>query len=283
MLINSHKANFANGSSGHAVTDKPIDCQRLFSTLICYIYDGSLHLSINRMEEIIAAVFEFIFATIESFFAEYTIMFLLVGLATLLLGVFIICFQIYTIIKGQKIDGTVIGAIKDVNIKIKNGNVIKKRLNYGTLFPIFEYTQADGTTHQDKGSSGGTHVYKYKTGQKVKLIIYSKDKYNYVSNAKSYFEYILGIVFAAIGMGIIYCYASFFASFNFSTFIWLSVIASLALKFKDGINKMIKEYRKNKDNKGKIFMLKRNFDPNHVRPIEEFVKEREQNRQKHRS
>jgi len=235
------------------------------------------------MDDILTTIISFITDSVQSFIAEYTIIFLLIGLALTAFGIFIICYQLTILMMGEKVDGTIIGAVRDVKVKIKDGKVTKKRLNSGTLFPVFEYTLADGSEHQDKGSAGGTHVYKYKTGQKIKLVVVTRENYNDVSELKSYAEYVIGAFLISLGAYIIYIYITHFAALSFSTFIWLGAIISLGLKFKDKLIKFLKEFKSNKENYSQASILKRSFDPDFVKPIEEFVEERQKNRQKHQS
>lgn len=215
-----------------------------------------------------------------SFLAEYTILFLLVGIALILFGATFISIRVYSLFVGKKVNGKVIGAVRDVEVKIKDGEIVEKRLTSGVLFPIFEYTLTDGIIRQDKGSSGGTHVYNYKTGQIIKLIVWPREGYNDVSDSQGYAEYVIGAVSISFGAYIVYLYISTFSSLNFGAFIWLGAIVSLAIKFKDKLNKLIKKYRSNKENLEKAKALKRGFDPSHVRPIEEYVEERQKNREK---
>ena len=235
------------------------------------------------MENIIEIIIEFIIGSVLSFFTEVTILLLLAGLALISLGFLIIAYHLFSVFKGQKVDGTVIGAVKDVKISVKEGVVIKKRLNFGTLFPIFEYTLSDGTTHRDKGSTGGSHVYNYKTGQHVKLVVRVKEKYNEVNDSKSYAAYVFGGILIGFGLYFVYFYIVTFASFNVSFFVWLGAIVSIGFKFKNKLFELFKKYKLNKENYNEAYMLRRQFDPEQVRPIEEYVEERRNNKAKHRS
>lgn len=232
------------------------------------------------MNELLGNIIDSLLLYVRSFFAEYTIMLLLVGLAFFLAGAFIISYQLYALMRGQIVDGTVIGAVRKVKITMVDRKVVKKRLKQGTLFPIFEYIDATGVVRQTKGSTGGSHVYKYRTGQRLKLIVFSRSGHQDVNDAGNYSGYILGIVFSGMGVGIVYCYTQIYASFNLSTLIWLSIIVSLFMKYKDRIQEIISDVKEHRASREKIFSLKRNFDPDDVRPIEDYVEEREQRRRK---
>jgi len=194
------------------------------------------------MQNLIESALSFISDFVLSVIAEVTITLLLAAIALTLFGVFIIGFKLVFLLKGQNVNGVVIGAVRNVKVKIKNGEIVKKRLNSGVLFPVFEYTLNDGVSYQTKGSTGGSHVYKYTTGQAVKLTVWPRGSYNDVS-------------------------------LNIGVFIWVGAITSIAIRFKDKIAQIINDYKSNKGHLSEVAALKRSFDPEHLYPIEYYIKE----------
>ena len=225
------------------------------------------------MQNLIESALSFISDFVLSVIAEVTITLLLAAIALTLFGVFIIGFKLVFLLKGQNVNGVVIGAVRNVKVKIKNGEIVKKRLNSGVLFPVFEYTLNDGVSYQTKGSTGGSHVYKYTTGQAVKLTVWPRGSYNDVDDAKSYIAYIFGAILIGAG-GFLFCfYMSNFASLNIGVFIWVGAITSIAIRFKDKIAQIINDYKSNKGHLSEVAALKRSFDPEHLHPIEYYIKE----------
>lgn len=226
------------------------------------------------MENALITALNYILGWVQSLLAEALVLFLLVALAFVLFGISIVFYKIYLRIQGQVIVGTVIGAVKKVKVTIEDRKIIKKRLKHGSLWPVFEYTLADGTVRRDKGSYAGSHVYRYKTGQKVKLIVHQKGSDFDVSEAKSYFAYIFGVSSIFLGGCMIYIYLTeFYSQFNTNTLIWLGAIFSLALKYKSKIIKLIRDYKENSELKKSASKVRRTFDPEHLHPIEYFVNE----------
>lgn len=228
----------------------------------------------------IESVFNYIVGTALSFLAEGIVIFILVGLALVLLGLFLMCYAVFTRLSGDKIDGTIVGAVRDVKVSIKDGKLHKKRLSSGSLWPVYEYTLDDGVKRQQKGSTGGSHVYKYKTGQRITLIVYNEGDDVFVRDAGAYSVYVIATFFLLLGGGMIYLILSELSpQFNISSFVWLMAVCSLVLRYKEKLTIFVKDIRDYKENKGinkKASELRRSFDPDHLHPIEYFVKEREQ-------
>ena len=86
-------------------------------------------------------------------------------------------------------------------------------------------------------------MYKYTTGQAVKLTVWPRGSYNDVDDAKSYIAYIFG------------------------------AITSIAIRFKDKIAQIINDYKSNKGHLSEVAALKRSFDPEHLHPIQYYIKE----------
>lgn len=229
-----------------------------------------------------SALINYIVELAVSFLAEGIICFILVGLSVFLLGLFFISYEIKTHLKGEKVNGTIIGAVKDVKVSFKGKKMIKKKLNSGSLWPVYEFTLADGLKRQQRGSTGGSHVYKYKTGQNIKLNVHHEGDDIFVRGSEQYFIYILGIIFCLFGGGIIYVGAyKLSPGFNISSFIWLMAVVSLLLRFKGKIITFIKDRKENKKNFIKAQAIKRSFAPEDLHPIEYYIEEREQRRRKY--
>ena len=205
----------------------------------------------------------YIIDMVEYAFAEATIFGFIIGLVFFLLGLFIIVATTHTILVGKRVPGKVVGAVKDVWIKEKNrdGKIVKKRRE--TLFAIFEYIRPDGLLHQEKASSGGSGVLKYKTGQEVNLIIVPSGKYDDVYDADDYSVIIIGIILLAIGFGIMLWAANAYASLGVGVLTLISVVGVFIFRILTGRKKKQKKHGESKHVKA--------FDPAEVRPIEEFV------------
>lgn len=228
------------------------------------------------------ALINYIVDSAVSFLAEGIICFILVGLVIFLFGLFLVSYQIKIQIKSEKISGTIIGAVKDTKVSFDGKKLVKKRLNFGALWPVYEFTLADGVKRQQRGSTGGTHVYKYKTGQSIKLNVHYEGSDIFVRDSEKYAGYIVAIIFCLFGGGIIYVGVYQLSSgFNISSFIWLMAVVSLLLRFKNKIIAFIKDCKENKNYFIKTQRIKRSFDPEHLHPIEYYIEEREQRKRIH--
>lgn len=217
------------------------------------------------MNEKFIAIFKHLVDYIDIAFAEVSIIFFILGMVFLLLGFVIIALTVHTLVTGQRINGRVIGAVKDIKIKekIRDGKINKERKEY--LHAIYEYTQLDGSTHQKKSSNGGDRILKYKTGQKVKLIICPRKGYIDIYDAEDSSAPIMASIFIIVGFGITYQAANIYASLGVSTISLLGVIASLVFRILKGNNRNPK--------KDGIIDRTNNFESKDIRPIEEFIEE----------
>jgi len=63
---------------------------------------------------------------------------------------------------------------------------------------IYEYNDLDGTTRQTKASNGGSSVLKYKTGQKVTLVIHHYKGEDEIYDADDKSPYVVGFEYQPI-------------------------------------------------------------------------------------
>lgn len=216
------------------------------------------------MTEILITVFSYLVNAIDHALAEASIGLFIVGIIFISIGLFLITGTLYTLIKGQRVDGVVIGAIKDVRIyeKEKGGKIIEKREEWLNL--IYEYDHADGSTKQVKAATGGSSVLKYKTGQKVKLNIYRHKGIDEVNDIEDRSPFIIGGIFFCIGIIITLVAANLYASVGASILALLGIFISLILRGKRKGDSLEKK------NHSEDY-----YDPAEIRPIEEFARESE--------
>jgi len=160
---------------------------------------------------------------------------------------------------GQRVDGVVIGAINEVRIKEKerDGKIEKERDE--CLYLIYEYIDADGSTQQVKSSSGGSSVLNYTTGQKVTLIIYCHKGVDDVYDAKDKSPFIIGGILFGTGAILTFMAANLYASLSVSLLALFGIAVSMVLR--------------GKSTKTNSRVPHNQYDPNEIRPIEEFVRE----------
>ncbi len=140
-----------------------------------------------------------IISFIQNMIAEALSFWFLFGLVLFLVGSAMIGLFLWTRIMGKSVTGTVIGAIQETRIKkkIRDGKEIEKIKK--TLYPIYEYTRPDGTTHTERSSEGGSMTLKYETGQHVNLLILQNDLYDDVYDRNEMGALYLGLILSAIG------------------------------------------------------------------------------------
>jgi len=217
------------------------------------------------MPETFINIMEFIVNFIEGAFAEASILLLLLGAVFLLLGLVILVLSLYIYFIGYRVDGKVLGAIKEVRIKekINNGKLEKKvKENY---FAVYEYQQKDGSIHQEKSSNGGNNILKYKTGQSLKLIVFPHQEYDDVYDVKDRSSFIMAGVFILIGVIIIERAASLYASLSLGLFTLFLILISFIVRLILGRKKKKKTLQtKTKHHK--------HFDVTDIRPVEDFAR-----------
>ena len=210
-------------------------------------------------------IFKHIIGFIEGFFAETAIILLLVGIVFLLIGLFIVIASVVQRLIYPSVNGKVVGAVIAVKSKEKtvDGKRVKKSKEW--LYPIFEYTDQDGSPKRIRGSSGGTHVLKYATGQAVNLII-DDEKYNVAGTEVTATDtggrtgFYFGFFFAALGLLVIYLAASILASLTIGALAIIGIVISILVRGKGKI-------KPNKVKKNYIYDLK------DMRPVEGFINE----------
>lgn len=213
------------------------------------------------MYEILKPALQFVSDAIEVFFAEVSIVFFLLGLVLILIGLFLCVGSFYTLMVGRKVDGVVVGAIKEIKIKEKEkkGKIEKQQDEWLSL--IYEYNDLDGTTRQTKASNGGSSVLKYKTGQKVTLVIHHYKGEDEVYDADDKSSYVVGGILFIVGAIVTFMAASFFASLSISLLSLLGIAISMVIK---GKNKKKQPGSQKPDSQ---------YDLKDVRPVEYYVDE----------
>lgn len=214
------------------------------------------------MENSFISALRYLIQLIESFIAETAILLLLFGLVFLLIGLFIIIVTIINVFFSPTVNGRVAGAVKAIKNKekLKDGKLVKESKE--RLYPIFEYPKADGSLHHIRGSSAGTHVLKYKTGQDVKLVI-NNSRFSEEATASDVGNrtgWYLGLFFSAFGSIIIYMAADILTSLTISVMAIVGIAISLLFKRKGSL----------KPTKVKKEII---FDLNDMKPIEDFTEE----------
>ena len=178
---------------------------------------------------------EYLDAFFDSILAETAIVLLLVGLIFLLIGLFIVIGTTITAMANPRVTGKVAGAIKIVekHEKQKKGKLVSEIKEW--LYPIFEHTKQDGSVVQLRGSSGGTHVLKYKTGQVVSLIIHdgSYGEEGTADDVGDRTGIYIGLVLIVIGSITIYFAANIFASLTIGLLAIVGITVSLIMRGKD--------------------------------------------------
>lgn len=216
------------------------------------------------MDEIIITIFNYIVSYIDAVFAEASIILLIFGVLLFLIGTALVVSIIHVLMTGHRVNGTVIGAIKNVRVKEKTRDGKIERERKETLYAIYEYIDSNGVTRQERSSNGGSGILRYKTGQGVKLIVCPAKEYNDIYDSEDASSLIAGSIFIAIGVGLIFLATDIFASLNITILTLLGIIVSMVFRGKN----------KNKSTKKKTTdsILPNRFDRNKMRPIEEAEK-----------
>jgi len=169
-----------------------------------------------------------------------------------------IAVSIKDVVFSPKVNGRVVGAVKATHTKEKLIDGKLEKESKERLHPIYEYSKADGSLHKVRGSSSGSYVIKYKTGQDVKLVIHDESATDVGNRSRIY----VGLFLAGFGSIFMYMAADILTSLT----IGLTVIIVIAITF---VFKL----------KGKGHMKftpvkkESNFDLNNMRPIEDFLDE----------
>lgn len=216
------------------------------------------------MENIFISTLRYAFQFIESFIAETSIGLLLFGLIFLIIGVFVIFITIINIFFSPRINGRVAGAVNAIYTKekLKNGKLVKRSKTL--LYPIYEYSQEDGSSRYIRGSNAGSHVLKYKTGQEIKFIIndgrFDSEGIDTAVDLDDRRGFYVGLFFTALGSAMVIGATDILASLTIGFIAIIGIAISLLFKLKDNI-------KPSKKKKETI------FDFNDMRPIEEFIEE----------
>jgi len=216
------------------------------------------------MNEVFISVFKYIIEFIHHAIAEVSIILFLFGLIFFLIGIAILVAIVFVILRGERVNGKVIGGIEEIRFKEKeaNGKVVKKTRK--SLRAVYEYTGAGGSVHHNKSSNAGDFVLNYKTGQPVKLIVCRyKEKNDDIYDIEERSPIIIGGVFLFIGIFIIFMASSIYTSLGIGAVALLGIIVSLVFKVKN-------KPRPSSSYKG---VSHSKLDLNKVRPIEVFLKD----------
>ena len=148
--------------------------------------------------------------------------------------------------------------IRDSIKRTKGGEEIPSKK--GRLFPVFQYTHTNGTPAFIRGSTGGSHVHKYKTGQQVNLCINNGGiigEKGTATDKGDFTGFYIGLCLLAVGSGFVY-WAS-------------SALSILSLGFISLLGIAISLFFRNANKKERVIKQK-TFDLTKMRPVEEFEK-----------
>ena len=116
-------------------------------------------------------IVNFITNTFEGLFLEGSVIFGLIGLGLILIGATTVAVTLSGRLFQPKVDGTVLGGVaihEAGNYELNGKNVPTKKARY---YPVFEYTQADGSKQLTHTPTSGSRTFRYQTGQSVRLVI----------------------------------------------------------------------------------------------------------------
>jgi len=210
------------------------------------------------MENSLISVLKYVISFIESLVAETVIILLLLGLLFLLIGLFTIAAWINNIIFSTKVKGRVIGAVKATHTKEKLIDGKLEKESKERLHPIYEYSKEDGALHQVRGSSSGSYVLKYKTGQDVNLVIHNDSATDAGDRTLVY----VSLFFAGFGSILIYMAGDVLKSLTISLAVIVVIAIALFLKVKGKGKGRMKFTPVKKES---------DFDLKNMRPIEDFI------------
>ena len=210
--------------------------------------------------------FSYIEMFINSFAADAIGIGFVVGLVIFLVGIALVVLFALSRFTGYRTTGTVVGAIERVRLKKRerDGEMVEEEKR--SLYPVYEYTAADGSKRQMQGSEGGTMVHSYTTGQSVNLIVREDDGYDDVYDADSYGAFYLGLVFSAIGVGFMVWMGSMASAFGVTI---LACLIAGALRIGFGL---LTKKKNPADKKPKRKAYTKAFDPADLKPIENFAR-----------
>ena len=206
---------------------------------------------------------DFIFLALESLFSELFSIWVLLALVFILIGLFLVMAMTYIRFFGVRVPGKVVGAInrKRVKKKIRDGKEIERVKR--TLYPVFQYTMPNGEEFTSLSSEGGTGTLKYTTGQDVNLIVSPSKEYHDVYDASGYGAFVIGFMFIAAGIGIIYGVGQMYAAFGMGLVsLGIGVVLLIYRIITDKKDKIIRKNKLNKDYKV--------FDMQDIKPVESF-------------
>ena len=206
---------------------------------------------------------EFIVLAVESLFSEVFSMWVLLALVFILIGLFLVVAMVYMHLFGVRVPGTVLGAInqKRVKKKVRDGQEVERIKR--TLYPVFEYTMPNGEVFTSLSSEGGTGTLKYTTGQEVNLIVSAGKEFHDVYDASNYAVFVIGFMFIAAGIGIIYGVGQLYSAFGIGLIsLGIGIVFLIYRIVTDKKDTLLKKGNLNKDHK--------KFNMQDVKPVESF-------------
>ena len=212
------------------------------------------------MENIFIFLSEKLVHFITITFAEVFVSLFLIGSLFVIVGLYFIYSIIHPRFFGSgSVRGRVLGAVMHhLPVASKDDSEVVKTMDF--LFPIFGYREADGTIKTVRGVHAGTHVLKYKTGQKVSLIIHKSDLgyKDTATDTGNLSPIYWGAFFIVIGIFMMVKYGLSLSLFSIS----LTTIIAIAISI------LVRTLFKYKAKKKKNELV---LDFNKTRPIEYFV------------
>jgi len=202
------------------------------------------------------------FTIIQTIFSEAFAISFLLGLVLFIVGFLLCGLYIFTRLIGKRVTGKVIGGVIEKRTKTKTVDGKTKEEIKETLYPVYEYIRPDGSTHQERGSEGGTSTHKYVTGQDVNLIISQADGYDDVYDANNHGAFIMGLIIASTGMGIMFQVGSMASAIGMGLMTMGGIIVVKLITTAAGKTKQSPKKEKKKYSKA--------FNPEEVKPIESF-------------
>jgi hypothetical protein len=153
------------------------------------------------------------------------------GLVAGLMWIYIQCF-------GRRLEGRVIGGVKDVQLKKRqrDGEEVIKRKE--RIFAIFEYPCPDGSLHQEKASNSGGD---YTTGESLTLIVHRHKGYDDVYAARDRDGLIILVILVPAGVFLLALATQFTMALEIGLIAFLLGLVILALRV---ILAVAKQWRK---------------------------------------
>lgn len=186
------------------------------------------------------------------------------GIILFCIGLFALTIHVLYQIKGRRLEGTLVGAVKKTRIKKKerDGKVIEKVKE--TIHPIYDYIRSNGSARLEIGSDSITSSEDLKTGQTVNLLVWEHKLYDDVVNADKKSALYVGLVLMGIGG---FLMSIMLMAYGFNITFWISVVLILI----PGLYKLVTFLLAGNKSYNTIPESK-NFSEADIQPIEYFFK-----------